>query len=171
LIVLVDHWRRAPMTESSGSPSAATRDRLEQELAQARRQRDRLAGQLGGEDADDPDTTGDSGDAALQLEGQDDLARVDGRIEEIERQLAGGLDAGPGLADGTRVTVRFPGGDTTTLRVVTIPEQASADDQDDVVTADSPLGRALVGKGAGETITYEGPDGDLQAEVVAVEAP
>jgi transcription elongation factor GreA len=163
------------MTESSGSPgtelSAATRDRLEQELAQARTQRDRLAGQLGGEDADDPDTTGDSGDAALQLEGQDDLARIDGRIEEIERQLAGGLDAAPGLADGTRVTLRFPDGDEATFRVVTIPEQAPADGQDDVVTADSPLGQALVGRGAGDTVSYEGPDGESQAEVVTVQAP
>ena len=161
------------MTESSGSPelSTATRDRLEQELAEARRQRDRLAGQLGGEDAEDPDTTGDSGDAALQLEGQDDLARIDGRIEEIERQLAGGLGTSSGLADGTVVTLRFPGGDVTTLRVVAIPEEAPGDGQDDVVTADSPLGRALVGRGAGDTVRYEGPDGDLQAEVVDVQAP
>jgi transcription elongation factor GreA len=163
------------MTESSGSPgtelSAATRDRLEQELAEARRQRDRLADRLGGEDADDPDTTGDSGDAALRLEGQDDLGRIDGRIDEIERQLAGGLDAAPGLADGTRVTLRFPGGDVATFRVVTIPEEAPADGQDDVVTAGSPLGQALVGRSAGDTVGYAGPDGDLQAEVVAVQAP
>src|SRR5689334_8448554 len=112
------------MTESSGPLSAATRDRLEQELAEVRRQRRRLAGQLGGEDADDPDTTGDSGDAALQLEGQDDLARVDARIDEIQRQLAEGPDVRSGPADGTRVTLRFPGGDEATFRIVSIPEQA-----------------------------------------------
>ena len=37
------------------------------------------------------------------------------------------------------VTLRFPDGDEATLRVVAIPEQAAADDQDDVVTASSPL--------------------------------
>jgi transcription elongation GreA/GreB family factor len=39
------------------------------------------------------------------------------------------------------------------------------------VTAGSPLGEALVGRGAGDTITYAGPDGELQAEVVALHAP
>ena len=41
--------------------NTATRDRLEQELAQAREQRRTLAAQLGGEDPDNPDT-GDRGD-------------------------------------------------------------------------------------------------------------
>jgi transcription elongation GreA/GreB family factor len=39
------------------------------------------------------------------------------------------------------------------------------------VTVDSPLGRALVGRRAGDPVTYAGPEGDLQAEVVAVDAP
>jgi transcription elongation GreA/GreB family factor len=36
------------------------------------------------------------------------------------------------------------------------------------VTVSSPLGQALVGRRAGDTVSYRGPDGDLQAEVVAV---
>jgi transcription elongation GreA/GreB family factor len=98
---------------------------------------------------------------------------MDQRIEELERLLADpdALDTPPGLPHGTLVTLRFPGGDEATLRVVAIPEQAPADDQDDVVTADSPLGKALVGQQAGDTITYAGPDGQLEAEVVALERP
>ena len=65
----------------------AARDRIEQELAQAREQRRTLAAQLGGEDPDNPDT-GDRGDDANELEGLDDLARMDRRIEELERLLA-----------------------------------------------------------------------------------
>ena len=42
---------------------------------------------------------------------------------------------------------------------------------DDVVTAGSPLGQALIGQIAGDTITYAGPDGELQAQVVALRAP
>ena len=38
---------------------------------------------------------------------------------------------------------------------------------DDVLTADSPLGRALVGRSAGDTVTYAGPDGDLPPQVDA----
>ena len=137
-----------------------------------RAQRHRLAVQLGGEDPDDVDP-GDRGDEALALEGLDDLARVDARIAEIERAIAeqDGPDARSGLADGTAVTLRFPGGDTATFRIVAVAEQAPADGGEDVVTADSPLGRALVGRGAGDTVTYRGPDGDLRAEVVAVRTP
>jgi transcription elongation factor GreA len=150
-------------------PSDATHDRLEQELARVREQRRRLAVQLGGEDPDDPDL-GDRGDEAFQLEGLDDLSRMDRRIAEIERLIAGpgALNTPPGLADGTVVTLRFPDGDEATFRIVAIPEQAPAEGQDDVVTTSSPLGQALVGRRAGDTITYRGPDGDLQAEVVAV---
>jgi transcription elongation GreA/GreB family factor len=159
------------MTEPTGL-SADARDRLEQELARAREQRRRLAAQLAGEDPADPDVH-DRGDAAVQLEGQADLGRMDRRIEELERLLAGpgALDTPPGLADGTVVTLRFPDGDEATFRVVTIPEQAPAEDQDEVLTAGSPLGRALVGRRTGDTITYQGPHGDLQAEVVALHAP
>ena len=153
-------------------PSAATRDRLERELARAREQRHQLAEQLAGEDPDNPDL-GDRGDAAVQLEGQADLARMDQRVEELERLLAepGALETPPGLPDGTVVTLRFPDGDEATLRVVVIPEQAPAGSQDDVVTVSSPLGQALIGQHAGDTITYAGPDGELEAEVVALKAP
>ena len=152
-------------------PSGTTQDRLEAELDRVREQRDRLAAQLAGEDPAEPDV-GDRGDAALQLEGQDDLARLDRRISEIERLIAGaGPELPPGLADGTEVTLRFPDGDVSTFRVVAIPEGAPADGQDEVLTASSPLGQALVDRRAGETITYEGPDGELQAEVLALSPP
>jgi transcription elongation GreA/GreB family factor len=152
--------------------NTAARDRLEQELAQAREQRRTLAAQLGGEDPDNPDT-GDRGDDANELEGLDDLARMDRRIDELERLLADptALETPAGLADGTTVTLRFPDGDEATYRVVAVPEQAPADDRDDVLTASSPIGQALAGRGAGDTITYAGPDGELSAEVVALQAP
>ena len=150
----------------------AARERLEQELDRAREQRHRMAAELGGEDPHDADL-GNRGDEAFHLEGLDDLSRADQRIDELERLLAGpgALDTPPGLTDGTVVTLRFPDGDEATYRIVAIPEQGAADDQDDVVTADSPLGRALVGWGAGDTVIYQAPDGQLQADVVAVQAP
>ncbi|MGE3288111.1 MAG: GreA/GreB family elongation factor [Pseudonocardia sp.] len=146
------------------------RERLEEELARVREQRHRLAVQLGGEDPVDADL-GDRGDEAVALEGLDDLARMDRRITELERLIADpdALDTPPGLPDGTAVTLRFPDGDVATFRVVAVAEVAAPGD--DVVTAGSPLGRALVGRGAGDTITYEGPDGELHAEVVTVDTP
>ena len=120
------------MADATGSERT---ERLEQELAQVREQRDRLAAQLGGEDPEDADR-GDRGDEAVELE-------------------------------GTVVTLRFPDGDVATYRIVAIPEENG----DDVVTAGSPLGQALVGRAVGDTISYRGPDGDLRAEVVALSAP
>jgi transcription elongation factor GreA len=150
----------------------AARERLEQELAQAREQRRTLAAQLGGEDPDNPDT-GDRGDDANELEGLDDLARMDWRIEELERLIAdpAARETPAGLADGATVTLRFPDGDEVTYRVVAIPEHAPAAERDDVLTASSPLGQALAGRSAGDTITYAGPDGELQAEILALQAP
>jgi transcription elongation factor GreA len=150
----------------------AARERLEQELAQAREQRRTLAAQLGGEDPDNPDT-GDRGDDANELEGLDDLARMDRRIEELERLIAdpAARETPDGLADGATVTLRFPDGDEVTYRVVAIPEQAPAAEGDDVLTASSPLGQALAGRSPGDTITYAGPDGELQAEILALQAP
>lgn len=153
------------MTDPTGSEQT---ERLEQELAQVRQQRDRLAVQLGGEDPEDPDL-GDRGDEAVALEELDDLARMNRRIAEIERLIAGQevADAAAGLADGTVVTLRFPDGDVATYRIVASP----AENGDDVATAGSPLGQALVGRGVGDAISYQGPDGELHAEVVALRAP
>ena len=150
----------------------ATRERLEQELEQLREQRARQLGELGGEDPDDAvdGAAGDTGDAATQLEGLDDVSRTNRRIAEIERLLADpdARSGGPGLPDGTAVTLRFADGDEATFRIVAITAEAAADEQDEVITADSPLGRALAGAEAGDTVTYPGPDGDLRVEVLAL---
>jgi len=146
--------------------------RLEQELARVSDERHDLAAALGGEDPEDP-TGGDSGDQADLLERSDDLARLDRRITEI-RYLLADLDTAQDPQDlphGTVVTLRFADGTVATLRVVAITEEAPADRQDEILTADSPLARALVGRRAGDTITYRVPDGEAQVQVIAVRAP
>ena len=159
-------------SDRSDVSSTATRDRLEEELAQLRGRRARRAAQLEGEDPADRDP-GDSGDQAVALEGLDDLALMDRRIGEIERLIADPdlLDTPGGLADGTVVTLRFPDGDTVTYRVAVIVEGAPADGQDEVLTADSPLGRALAGRRAGDTVVYRAPDGDAQVDIVDITEP
>lgn len=149
-------------------PNAA-HARLEQELARLRIERRERATGLAGEDPADP-VVGDSGDQAQALEGDADLARIDRRIGELQHLIAApdAADEEVGLPDGAVVTLRFPGGDVATLRVVTIVEEAGTDE---VVTSDSPLGRALAGHRPGDTITYPGPDGELQAELVKLKPP
>lgn len=149
------------MADTSEANGVA-RAELEQELARLRADRGRLAATLAGEDPDDPNV-GDHGDEAQSVEGDDELARRDARIREVEHLLTDAPARPEGLADGTLVTLRFPDGDEVTLRMITIAEQA---DSDDGLTADSPLGQALVGHGPGDTVTYAGPDGELRADIV-----
>ena len=141
----------APVSDTS-EPNPTGGAGLDEELERLRSDRRTLAADLAGEDPEDP-VVGDAGDQSQALEGGDALARIDRRIS----------------ADGTRVTLRCPGGDVATFRVVTIAEQAGTDEEG--LTTDSPLGRALAGHGEGDTLTYEGPDGELSAEVVELTAP
>ena len=159
----------APVSDTS-EPNPTGGAGLDEELERLRSDRRTLAADLAGEDPEDR-VIGDAGDQSQALEGGDDLARIDRRISEVER-LATDPDAAgspAGIADGTLVTLRFPGGDVSTFRVVTIAEQAGTDE--DVLTTDSPLGRALAGHGEGDTLTYEGPDGELSVDVVELTAP
>jgi len=169
------------MTDRTGSEAERpglteqARQRLRDELEILRDQRRDLDdGQGGG------DRANDFGDRAETLRRADDVARIDDRIKEITRLLAVGAsvpgvntdqDMPDGLADGTTVTLRFEDGSVQTLYAVAITEEVPEQDQDRSLSLDSPLGRALAGRGAGDTIHYETPDGPRQAEVVKLEPP
>lgn len=53
------------------------------------------------------------------------------------------------------------------METVQIGETAVAQDGT-LVTADSPLGRALLGHAAGDTVAFDAPDGEESAEVVSL---
>jgi transcription elongation GreA/GreB family factor len=57
------------------------------------------------------------------------------------------------------------------MRVVAIPEEASDDTDEATLTADSPLGLALVGHQPGDTVTFSTPQGQQQVELSAVRYP
>jgi transcription elongation factor GreA len=146
--------------------SAATRQRLEQELDVLHARRRELDDAVTATDGVD-----DRGDAAQRLEWAEERSLLDDRIGEIIDVLRGRVDASPNeaLADGTEVTIRFSDGSVETMRVVMIPEEAP--DSMGMLTWDSPLGQALLGARPGDTITYAGPDGESVAEVLAIRAP
>jgi transcription elongation factor GreA len=150
-----------------------TRQHLREELDVLREQRDEL-GPLSDEVA------GDGADSAEQLRRADDAARIDVRITEINRLLAGGSpvpgagtdpDAADSLPDGSAVTLRFDDGTTATLRAAAFPEAIPDSERDDSLSLDSPLGRALAGTSAGDTVSYDTPAGERRAEVVKIEPP
>lgn len=159
------------MSRDTGTKDFAEqeRQRLEAELADLRRRREQLLADLQG----DAETVGDRGDAADALQRADDLAGVDEQISRVTWLLAGGNPTVPGqLPNGTRVTLRFPDEDTDLeMRVVNFIEETPAGEEDTTLTADSPLGLALYGRTAGETITYRTPRGELQVTLLDIEHP
>lgn len=158
------------MTQDEGSLEFAgqERDRIEEELADLRRRRDQMRAELQG----DADTVGDRGDAADALQRSEDLAGIDEQINRLTWLLAGGNEDTPGqLPNGTEVTLRFPGDEPVRMRIVHFLEETPAGEEDTTLTSDSPLGLALFGRQAGETVTYSTPRGELQVELLAIDIP
>lgn len=155
------------MTSKVPELSTTARQQLERELEQLRHQRASTVAPVGEEDA-----AGDSADRADLLQRAETAAWLDRRIAEVTDLLAG---RGPAraepddaaLPEGTNVTVRFGDGEEETLRVVSL---AAAEDLD-VVTRDSPLGKALSSSAVGDTVTYRTPVGDQSVTVLAIAPP
>ncbi|MFB8039422.1 GreA/GreB family elongation factor [Streptomyces sp. NPDC056004] len=144
--------------------SAAARRALEQELADLRTERATVAATLrGGEQV------GDRADEADELQRGADLDHLDTRIAEIDGRLREADAAGPPSTEtvgvGSMVKVRFADATEMTMRISEFPEALDPT----LVTTDSPLGSALLGRRAGETVTYDAPGGRTTAVVVSVD--
>ena len=158
------------MTQDTGSQNFVEqeRERLEAELAELSRRRDQLRADLQG----DAETVGDRGDAAEALQRAEDLAGVEEQIGRVSWLLAGGNAEVPGqLPNGTQVTLRWSDGEEVTMRVVNFIEETPAGAEDTTLTADSPLGLALVGRKAGDTVIYDTPRGELQVDLLEIDYP
>ncbi|MEV7359418.1 GreA/GreB family elongation factor [Kitasatospora sp. NPDC091276] len=150
------------MTDGPEPISAEALRAVQEELAELRGERAKVVGTLRGEDV------GDRADAADELQRADDVARLDERIAELEARVREGAAAGPPSTEvvgvGSTVTVRFADGVEETVEVAELAEVR----EETLVTADSPLGRALLGRHAGETVNYEAPNGAASAVVLSV---
>ncbi|WP_328446756.1 GreA/GreB family elongation factor [Streptomyces sp. NBC_00386] len=144
--------------------SETARQALEQELADLRTERGTVASTLRDSDAE----VGDHADAADELQRANDLRHLDDRISRITTRLAQADTAGPPPTDevgvGSTVTVRFSDGTTDTVQ---IGETAAVLDRT-LVTADSPLGHALLGHRAGDTVDFQAPEGPRSVVVVSL---
>ncbi|MEU2656764.1 GreA/GreB family elongation factor [Streptomyces sp. NPDC007325] len=153
------------MTSGPEPLSETARAALNRELSALRTERENIASTLG--DADEP---GDQADQADELQRATEADRLDARIEEIEGRLREGAVAGPPsggkVGVGSTVSVRFDDGTESTVH---IGELADADDPS-LVTAASPLGRALLGHVAGDSVAYATPLGRTTAVVLSVGA-
>ncbi|MET7525264.1 GreA/GreB family elongation factor [Streptomyces sp900116325] len=151
------------MTGGPEPISDVAREALERELADLRAERETVAATLrGGE------RVGDMADAADELQRGTELDRLDTRIAEVDGRLREAAVAGPPRTDrvgvGSTVTVRFADSTEATVRIGEVAEVLDRT----LVTADSPLGRALLGCRAGDTISYETPEGRSTAVVLSL---
>ncbi|WP_328941415.1 GreA/GreB family elongation factor [Streptomyces sp. NBC_00250] len=153
------------MTGGPEPISAVAREALERELDDLRTEREAVAVTLRGGGGDQ---TGDRADQADELERATELDRLDRRIDEIDGRLREADAAGAPRTDavgvGSTVKVRFEDGTETTVQ---IGEVAAVLDRT-MVTADSPLGGALLGHHAGDTVTYVTPEGRTTAVVLSL---
>ncbi|WP_069814030.1 GreA/GreB family elongation factor [Streptomyces sp. TP-A0874] len=153
--------QHAPLTETA-------RRRLEEERELLHEQRRDLADSMGAVGAD---PLGDTGDQSQAIENRDRLRRFDDRIAEIDDRLANSGTAEPPTSDfvavGSTVTLEYEDGGRATLRIGDIAEESG---NGDVITPGSPLGRALIGRATGDSITYDAPEGKLRATLVELSA-
>jgi transcription elongation factor GreA len=94
---------------------------------------------------------------------REDLAFIQGRIEELEDMVARAqvvvAKNGNGHVDiGCQVTVHANG----TEQTFTIVGDFEADPMKKKISHDSPLGKALIGKKVGEIVEFEAPVGKVQ---------
>jgi transcription elongation factor GreA len=151
------------------SVTLATRTRLEHELEQLlSEQRPHLLSQTVSQEG-----TGDAADEASRVDAFMELERLNGRVAQIHRLLDESDQPGDELPAGTAaagrvVELRFAGESTTERFLLGTIEERYAGIE--VVTADSPLGRALLGQTAGSTVTYVPRPGRpaLSVELVSV---
>jgi len=97
---------------------------------------------------------------------------IEARIGDIESKLADAQEIDPRLVDaegrcvfGATVDVEEDGGEKTTWQIVGEDE---ADIKDGRLSVTSPLARALIGKGQGDSVEVSTPRGNRSYEVVTV---
>ena len=81
----------------------------------------------------------------------------------VDHEAAGSSET---VAAGTVVSIRYEGDDEVERFLVGSIEERH--DELNVVSPGSPLGQALIGKGAGDVVEYEAPGGTLRVEIVQV---
>ena len=101
---------------------------------------------------------------------KEEQGKVEGRIRQLEDMLrraeVGETPPDDGVVEqGMKVTIKFVGDDDT--ETFLLANRELEDDNIEVYSADSPMGKALLGAKKGDTVTYEGPNGkSFEVEIV-----
>jgi len=148
-------------------------DRLRAELDELRGPvRSQLAARIG-EAREEGDLRENGGYHAAKEEQGKAEARIRQLEDMVRRAQVGEQPTTEGVVDaGSIVTIRFVGDDDTETFLLGSRELVSLDDSVDytVYSPQSPLGRAILGKGVGDKATYSAPNGThVTVEILAAE--
>ena len=117
---------------------------------------------------------GDLSENADYIMAKEDQAFLEGRIQELEQVLRdaqiikndGAHNVSGIVRVGATVTVQEPGEDP---EIYTIVGAKEADPRQMRISNESPIGRALIGKRAGEIVKADTPGGTLVLKVVKID--
>jgi transcription elongation factor GreA len=155
------------MTTSQDSPLFLTergRARLQQRIQDYAEQVRRLQ-------APPADEPLDAGDQSIQLEGDDNIARIEDMIATLQATLdrAAPLATGPDdgtVRQGSTVVLRNEQGEERRVELV---DGAEVESDAGEVSMDSPVGRAILGHAKGEEVAVRIPSGEQKLTLVSVE--
>jgi len=101
---------------------------------------------------------------------KDEHGLNEARVRQLEQMLKEAVvveaSSGDVVEPGTLVELRYEGDDDVMTYLVGSIEERH--DTYDMLSTNSPLGQALLGKAPGATVTYQGPKRELSVTVVAV---
>lgn len=103
---------------------------------------------------------------------KEEQGKIEGRIRQLQEMLrrseVGETPKDDGVVEqGMKVTVRFVGDDDNVTFL--LANRELEDESIEVYSADSPMGKALIGALKGDTVKYEAPNGRM-IEVQVVDA-
>jgi transcription elongation factor GreA len=105
---------------------------------------------------------------------KEEQGKLEARIRQLQQLLRSAVVGEAAAFDGTAgpgtvVTVRYAGDEDTEKFLVGSREESAADI--DVFSPQSPIGQAVTGRRAGETVSYQTPNGKtISVEIVEVTA-
>lgn len=112
---------------------------------------------------------GDLSENAEYTAAREELAFIDGRIEELELILKQAVVIEDHHGDkmvslGSQVTLKVAG----KQEVFTLVGEWEADPQEKTISHESPLGKALMGKVVGDDVEVEAPAGKMVYSIVSI---
>lgn len=146
-----------------------TYDALLEQEAQLKKSLKDALGQLGEAAWSDSNTWHDNAafDATNEL-----IRRIQSQLRIVTHQIQSTIiveqTSGNAIGLGHVVTLKFPNKEPFRVKMVG-QRVGRSDDEIQQVSTDSPLGKALLGYAAGDTISYPAPRGEMTVEIISVD--